>query len=98
MRLLVMNSIHECDRLERLERALLVLEGLTYLQDDEDPFATEVYEIAHAALGFCCSPKEWLNLISKHEDELKKANIMDVEKILNRGGVAQLGEQKAGSL
>ena len=83
-----MNSIYECDRVERLERALLVLEGLTFLQEhDETPFVSEVYQIAHAALGFCGAKdhhdKTWLGAIPKWEEILKEKKVINVEKVLN---------------
>lgn len=84
-----MNSIHDCDRLERLERALLVLEGLTFLQEDdaEDSFSSLVYQIAHTALGFCGAKdhhdKAWLDIIPYLENKLKEAKLINVERIIN---------------
>ena len=84
----MVNSIHECGRLERLERALLVIEGLTYLQSEEDPFVSQIYCITHAALGFCGAKdhhdKTWLDIIPKLEQELKERKIIDVEKVLSK--------------
>jgi beta-N-acetylglucosaminidase len=82
-----MEPIHTCNRIERLERALLVLEGLTFLQDEQNKFANDVYMIAHSALGFCTEKShiaDWLKLVPKYEIELKEANIINVEEILNK--------------
>ena len=86
-----MKPTKECDQQERMLRALLVLDGLTYFLEDmmnEDPttpveyFVHEVYAIAHAAHGSCCVDSNWLDRIDKTAELLKKAKIMDVEKIL----------------
>jgi len=78
----MVSSVKQCDRTERLERALLVIEGL-YLAADGDggPFADQVYEVAHAALGMCGNPHmDWLEQIDNLQDELKAANIVDIDK------------------
>ncbi len=80
----MVHSVKQCDRLERLERALLVIEGL-YLASDLDgtPFADEVYEVAHAALGMCGNPHmDWLEHIDQLQDDLKDARIVDIDKII----------------
>lgn len=78
----MVSSVKQCGRMERLERALLVIEGLYLAADmDGDPFADQVYEVAHAALGMCGNPHEdWLELIDRLQDDLKDANIVDVDK------------------
>lgn len=86
-----MKPIHECDRLEVLERALLAIEGLTYLVDEmtskeqNEKINERVYCIAHAATAFCkANHKDWLNLIEETENTLREANIVDVGDVLNR--------------
>jgi len=77
--------IDSADRIERLERALLAIEGLTYLHPDlEDKLNGQIYTIAHAALGFCQGCKERKNLfvIEDAEKALKELNIVDVERVL----------------
>jgi hypothetical protein len=78
-----MEPIRQSSRERRLERALLVIEGLTYLYDDaeEQPdgsyktgLPSQVYRIAHAALAYCCASDD-----SKHDgcnawlDEIEEA-------------------------
>ena len=81
-----MKSIHEASREERLERALLAIEGLTFLQNEEDPFACQVYRIAHAASGRCGAADHhdatWLEEIESVEKMLSNANIMCIAKIM----------------
>lgn len=86
-----MKPTRECDQQERMLRALLVLEGLTYFMDKimcSDPktpiehFVHNVYAIAHAAHGNCCSPSNWVDLIDRNAKLLKDANLMDIEKII----------------
>lgn len=82
-----MNSIETCSREERLERALLAIEGLTYLCEriEEDPFSSKVYMIAHAATARCKTRHEdWLKEIENIEELCFKSNIMNVKKILER--------------
>lgn len=82
-------NIHQADRIERLERALLAIEGLTYLHPDlEDKLNGQIYSIAHAALGFCegCkkgNEEKTLSRIEEAEKALKELNIMDAERILS---------------
>jgi hypothetical protein len=82
-------DIHQADRIERLERALLAIEGLTYLHPDlEDKLNGQIYTIAHGALGFChgCAKHgtddKMLSSIEEAEKALKELNIMDVERVL----------------
>lgn len=82
-------NIQQADRLERLERALLAIEGLTYLHPDlEDKLNGQIYTIAHGALGFCrgCAShgtdNKMLLEIEEAEKALKELNIMDVERVL----------------
>lgn len=75
----------QADRIERLERALLVIEGLTYLHPDlEDKLNGQIYTIAHGILGFCkgCSDDKAISEIEKAEKLLKELNIVDVEQVL----------------
>lgn len=81
----MLKPIKEAGEVERLKRALMVIEGLTYEQDltDENPFVNTVYRIAHAATGVhTCPHDDWLAEIEVLEKELKEANIVDVEKEL----------------
>ena len=80
-----MNSIKEASREERLERALLVLEGLTFLQDDfdENPFVSTVYTVAHGATARCCNTFG-TKKIEELEALLQEKKVMDVEKVLGR--------------
>jgi hypothetical protein len=80
-------DIHRADRIERLERALLAIEGLTYLHPDlEDELNGQIYSIAHGALGFCkgCTShgNKMLSEVERAEKALKDLNIMDAERIL----------------
>ena len=81
-----MKSIHDCDQQEKMLRALLALDGLTYFQEDimlkvpETPvehFVHQVYEIAHSATGSCGNPHmDYLDTIDETFARLEKANIM----------------------
>jgi hypothetical protein len=84
--------IRESSRVRRLERALLALEGATYLVNDlyqpteeqYKTFVTQVYMISHSALGMCggCGDdSRWLEKIEELESVLKTMNILDVGKI-----------------
>ena len=80
-------NIRQADRLEQLERALLAIEGLTYLHPDlEDKLNGQIYTIAHGALGFChgCNKhgNKMLDSIEEAENALKELNIVDVERVL----------------
>jgi hypothetical protein len=80
-------SIKECSREERLERALLAIEGLTYCFDEggitAEDFSAKTYMIAHVAPNKCGNPHEdWLLLIEEIEKSCKELNIYNVEKTL----------------
>lgn len=87
-----MKTTRECDQQERMLRALLVLDGMTYFMEDimnktpETPvehFVHNVYMIAHSAQGSCGNPHEnWLDVIDEQAKLLKEANAMDLEKVL----------------
>ena len=84
-----MIPIHDADRIERLERALLAIEGLTYLHPDlEDKLNGQIYRIAHGALGFCqgCASHgigdKMFSSIEEVEKTLKELNVVDVERVL----------------
>lgn len=96
-----MEPIQQAIPMRRLQRALLVLEGLTYMEDDrlffdnaqksaepfkENKFVSDVYCIAHAALGMCGArehhDEQWLGKIEEYEKMLKEAGIIDVEESL----------------
>ena len=85
-------SIHDCEQPERMLRALLVLDALTYEQPDImhddaktplEHFVHDVYCIAHGASGTCGNPhKEWLDLIDERTRTLKESKIIDVDKVV----------------
>ena len=78
-----MKSIKRSRRERRLERALLVIDGLCMDQDGE-LFET-IYMIAHAAVGRCGNPhKDWLKDTKKIELTLKEANVVDAVEIASR--------------
>jgi hypothetical protein len=82
-----MKPITECSREERLERALMAIECLTYLFDSHDKdgkqLAHDVYCIAHAAPGRCGNPHEdWVKKIEEIEETGKSFNIYKVENHL----------------
>jgi hypothetical protein len=91
-----MKPINECSREERLERALMAIEALTYqfgegtLDDFKDAtpeqisqFCSDVYMISHTAPGRCGNPHEsWLKKIEEIEAFGKSAKIYDAEKQL----------------
>ena len=104
-----MKPIRECDRQERMLRALLVLEGLASCQEDimnkmpETPlehFVHDVYAIAHAASGKCCEggSENWLDKIDASADILKKAGMMDLEEILRIGSTKRASNLAAKGL
>lgn len=78
-----MTPIRDADRLEKLERALLAIEGLTYLHPDlEDKLNGQIYTIAHSVLGFCESCSDRLSTLEEAEVALKELNIIDIERVL----------------
>lgn len=85
-----MKPITECSREERLERALLAIECLTWFFDESkcmtaEELSRKVYYIAHTAPGKCGNPHvDWLQTIEEIEKAGKEANIYDVEKTLQR--------------
>lgn len=92
-------NIKQEERARQLERGLLVIEGMTYLYQDLDTYAKErglaalvvrmqrfvddVYEVAHASSGRCCKHPSFEKTIQTKIDNLKKLNIIDVEKLLD---------------
>ena len=79
----MLEPIKESTRERRMERALLVLEGLTI--ESDGGIASSVYRIAHAALGTCCCGGHgdpWLAEIEQAERELIAAIFVDVERLL----------------
>ena len=80
----------ECSQEEIRTRALLVLDGLTYFQEDImwnipktpiEHFVHDVYMIAHAATGHCKGDHDdWLDLIDERAKQLKEANICNLQK------------------
>ena len=74
---------------ERYQRALLVIEGLTFMVEDlEDKVAGSIYMTAHAALDMCKGCKDhnrWEQVVLPLIEQLKKDKIIDVEKIMTRG-------------
>lgn len=82
-----LKPIRECDREQRLERALLLIDALVSLQcpPPEEKLLNTIYEIAHAAHGRCCETAEgWLKTIDELEVEFKKNNVMDMTESLAR--------------
>jgi hypothetical protein len=81
-----MKPTRECDPLERMARALMILDGLTYHQDammkqgpltHEEQFVHDVYSIAHAAHGHCGNPHcDWLDLVDERAKELEVTNTL----------------------
>lgn len=82
-----MQKIKNSSQIERLERALLAIEGMALLELDfeDNPFLTKAYEIAHSALGYCsANHNSWLEIIEEVEVSLKELKVYDVEKILKK--------------
>jgi hypothetical protein len=82
-----MKLITECNREERLERALMALECLSYMFDeggiDAKEFSHGVYCISHVAPGRCGNPHEdWLKKIEEVEKAGKKFGIYNPEKAM----------------
>jgi len=77
-----MKSIRDCGRLERLERALLIIDGLCLEEMDTDTkLIAQIYKVAHVALGKCENPHEyWLDEIDQLQETLKEANIVDCDQ------------------
>jgi len=76
-------------RERKMEKALLVIDGLSYLAEGDDPktlkaLIDEIYMISHAASGHCGNPHEdWLAIMEDAIVRLKEMNIVDVDKTLN---------------
>lgn len=89
-----MKPIREVGREERLERALLAIEGLCLQHDHygdkdaEDNYILndwgKMYSIAHAATGRCCTHINSLEMIERLEKDLKDAKIYDIEEVLRK--------------
>jgi hypothetical protein len=89
-----LKPIRECNREERLERALLALECASMIFDegfiDSKQFSHDVYIISHAATGRCNNPHEnWMKKIEEIEEHGRKHNLYNVEKILSEEGVVK---------
>ncbi len=83
-----MKSVKDCCREERLERALLVIEGIASSEGEiSGELASDIYAIAHGATGRCCEGGDgspFIDRIDKHQAELKKHKIMDVDRAIKR--------------
>ena len=87
-----MTPIKDMTTEDRMTRALLVIEGLTLEHDLADKktlkkIARDVYRIAHAATGKCCTGGVFDQFYKVQEDAekfLKDANIMDVAKTMKK--------------
>lgn len=88
----------ECE-LRRLQRALLVIEGLTFVNDplmfdnkeslEEirkrfSDMNDELYIIAHSALDMCKGHENWLSKIEQLEVTLNSLGIVNIEKVLEK--------------
>ena len=75
------------DRERLLERALLCIEGMTVELADNEPenrLYGDIYSIAHAATGRCCTggASDWLNTILEPQIRiLKELKLIDVDAI-----------------
>lgn len=83
----MLKSITECSQRERMIRALLACEALTYMFEEGDvedkKLSEEIYSVIHASLCHCANPHtEWLKKIESIEEWGKKTQTYDVEKIL----------------
>jgi len=92
-----MKAICECTREERLERALMAIEALTYMFDeggiDAKQFSSDAYMIAHSSPGRCGNPHEdWLKKIEQIEASAKSMNLYDPEKVLARLHLKESGD------
>lgn len=81
------SPIAECGYEERLQRALLACEALSYMYDEggitAEKFSTDVYCISHVALCTCGNPHEnWLKKIEEVEAAATQFNLYDVKKEL----------------
>lgn len=75
------------DREKFLTRALLIIEGLTYLGPDNELIGN-IYSVAHVATGHCENPHEdWLADMDKYEADLKELQTIDVEETLKKLGM-----------
>lgn len=104
-----MKPIREVSRVERIERALSVIEGLTLLKHDAivpnaefEQFSAELYRIAHCALGQCGSVdvkkttgcSAWFEDIEVLEKTLKELGIMDVDQIAKEQNTLEKSRNK----
>jgi acetylornithine/succinyldiaminopimelate/putrescine aminotransferase len=80
-----MKPIAMADKIELLHRALIAIEGLTYLDRElNHNILDEIYNIAHVATGHCKAEHlDWLTKIEQAEECLKKNKICDPEQLLN---------------
>lgn len=77
----MIKPISECSREDRLERALLAIECLSSLEENEK--MGEIYMIAHVATNFCGNSHEsWLKKIEEVEDFGRKNKLYDPEKLI----------------
>lgn len=88
-----MKPIQKCSWEERLERALLVIEGLAMHDVDLMEIAylrkvmEQIYMVAHAGSGKCCeggNGNPWLSKIDEIAKSLQENGFIDVEKIDRR--------------
>jgi hypothetical protein len=91
-----MTPIKEMSAEDRMRRALLVIEGLATDMNDVDSYSLlkslrkivgDVYAIAHAASGLCCTGGSFDQFYKVQEDAekfLKDANIVDVAEAMKR--------------
>jgi hypothetical protein len=78
-----MKSVKRSRQERRLERALLVIDGLC--MGEEGPLFETIYMIAHAAVGRCGNPhKDWRKDTKEIEVKLKEANVVDAVLIASR--------------
>ena len=67
-------------RERRLERALLVIEGLA--MNEEGGLYEQIYRVAHAATGRCGNThKEWRKQTKEIELKLRLGNVLDTSKV-----------------
>lgn len=95
-----MKPTRDCDPLERMVRALIILDASCYhqkafevmeIKTPEEQFVHDVYCISHAAAGHCGNPHlEWLDIIDERAKELDKTNTM---RNLEKNGLDNFREQ-----